>query len=71
MARIFKTGGIPFCWHCSKQLVRVKGGFIYAEVLDQDGNLHRVHKDCVSRVIGDGIKEYKREDVFIADGVDT
>jgi hypothetical protein len=57
MARIFKDGGIPFCWQCGRQLVRIKGGFIYANVIDQDGVIHRVHKDCVQFVIGDGIKE--------------
>lgn len=57
MARIFKDGGIPFCWHCSRQLVRIKGGFIFANVIDPAGVLHRVHKDCIAHVIGDGIKE--------------
>lgn len=60
MARTFKTGGVPFCWHCSKQLVRVKGGFIYAEVVDRMGTRYRVHKDCVSMVVGDGVKEVKQ-----------
>lgn len=57
MARVFKTGGIPFCWHCSKQLMRKKGGFYYALVEDQDGIQHRVHKDCVDDAIGFGIKK--------------
>lgn len=56
MARNFKDGGVPFCWHCSSQLVRVKGGFLFAIVIDQSGIEHRVHKDCVSRVVGDGVK---------------
>jgi hypothetical protein len=57
MARTFKTGGVPFCWHCSKQLVRITGGFIYSLVIDADGIEHRVHKQCVSMVIGDGVRE--------------
>lgn len=61
MARVFKNGGIPFCWHCSKQLVRIKGGFIYALVVDPDGIEHRVHKDCVALAVGDGIKEKRAE----------
>lgn len=48
------------CWHCSKQLVRVKGGFIFALVEDPVGNRMRVHKDCVRSVVGDGIKEVKQ-----------
>ena len=59
MARVFKTGGIPFCWHCSRQLMRKKGGFYYALVVDADGIKHRVHKDCVSDAVGHGIKEVK------------
>lgn len=57
MARVFKTGGVPFCWHCSRQLMRKKGGFYFALVVDRDGIEHRVHKDCVADVIGDGVKE--------------
>lgn len=59
MSRVFKDGGVPFCWHCGKQLVRIKGGFKFALVVDQDQNEHRVHKDCVKQVVGDGVKELK------------
>lgn len=37
MSRNFKDGGVPFCWHCSSQLVRIKGGFKFAIVVDRDG----------------------------------
>lgn len=53
----FKTGGVSQCWHCSRQLVRIKGGFKYAELIDVLGNVMRVHKDCVKQAIGDGVKE--------------
>ncbi len=59
-ARTFKTGGVPFCWHCSRQLVRIKGGFIFATLVDQIGNEHRVHKDCVQAAQGDGVREKKQ-----------
>lgn len=55
--RQFKSGGVSQCWHCSRQLVRIKGGFIYAEVQDPLGNVMRVHKDCVKLATGDGIRE--------------
>lgn len=55
--RQFKDGGVSQCWHCSRQLVRIKGGFKYALVRDPLGNQMRVHKDCVKLAIGDGIKE--------------
>lgn len=46
----------PFCWHCSKQLMRKKsGGFYFAVVCDPLGVNHQVHKQCVGPVIGDGI----------------
>ena len=56
MARTFKTGGVSFCWHCGKQLVRIKGGFIFTTLVDRIGNEMRVHKDCAPRAVGDGIK---------------
>ena len=52
--RTFKTGGISVCFHCQRQLVRVKGGFIFAEILDPDGHRIRVHKQCVRDAVGDG-----------------
>ncbi len=57
MAKTFKTGGVPFCWHCGKQLMRKKGGFYFALVGDPAGHEHRVHKDCLRLVLGDGIRE--------------
>ena len=57
MAKTFKTGGVPFCWHCGKQLMRAKGGFYFALVGDPAGHEHRVHKDCLRLVLGDGIRE--------------
>jgi hypothetical protein len=57
MAKVFKTGGVPFCWHCNRQLMRKKGGFYFALVSDPDGHEHRVHKDCLRLVLGDGIRE--------------
>jgi hypothetical protein len=55
----FKTGGISICFHCQKQLVRIKGGFIFALIADPLGNQIRVHKDCVRHAIGEGYKEVK------------
>lgn len=57
--KTFKTGGVSFCWHCNRQLVRIKGGFRYATVVDPLGYEHRVHIDCVKHAVGDGIKEKK------------
>lgn len=34
--------GPRFCWHCGMKLESV-----YAEVSDQIGNVHRVHKCCL------------------------
>lgn len=56
MARRFKTGGISVCFHCHRQLVRVKGGFLFALITDPDGNLLRVHKDCQKDAIGHGYR---------------
>jgi hypothetical protein len=41
-------------------LVRCKGGFIFALVVDPLLNEHRVHKDCLADALGDGIAEVKR-----------
>jgi len=62
MSRTFKDGGVPFCWHCSKQLMRKRGGFHFVIVIDQDHRQHRVHHDCVDRVIGDGVKRLEYEE---------
>lgn len=54
--RKFKDGGVSMCFHCQKQLVRIKGGFIFAEILDPDGHRIRVHKDCQERSVGHGYR---------------
>ena len=54
--RRFKTGGVSQCFHCCNQLVRVKGGFLFAEIVDPDGNRLRVHKQCQREAIGHGYK---------------
>lgn len=52
--RRFKDGGISICFHCQKQLVRIKGGFIFALIRDPDGHDIRVHKDCQKQAVGHG-----------------
>lgn len=59
--RKFKTGGVSICFHCQRQLVRVKGGFTFALIADPMGNEIRVHKQCVSQAIGHGYTEVKTE----------
>lgn len=56
MEKTFKTGGVPFCWHCGKQLMRKKDSFYFALVVDPAGHEHRVHKGCLRLVLGDGIR---------------
>ena len=56
MARKFTTGGISTCFHCGKQLVRIKGGFIFGHIVDPDGHIIRVHKDCLDQAVGHGYK---------------
>lgn len=58
--RRFKTGGISICWHCHRQLVRVKGGFLFAVITDPDGHELRVHKACVKDAIGEGYRAAQR-----------
>lgn len=50
---------VSHCWQCTKQLMRIKGGFIFALIRDPDGNHVRVHKDCVKHAIGHGYTEVK------------
>lgn len=57
--RKFKSGGISICFHCQRQLVRIKGGFIFALIKDPDGHLLRVHKQCVPDATGDGYTEHR------------
>jgi hypothetical protein len=57
--RKFKDGGISQCFHCHRQLVRIKGGFLYAVIEDPDGNPIRVHKACVEKAIGHGYKRLR------------
>ena len=54
--RKFKTGGISICFHCHRQLVRVKGGFIFALITDPDGHELRVHKECQPKAVGEGYR---------------
>lgn len=52
--------GNPRCWHCLNRLVYKKGGgFKFRLVQDPIGATHRVHLDCLDKVIGDGIKEVR------------
>lgn len=61
MTPIAVRNGNPRCWHCLNRLVYAKGGgFKFARVRDPLGGEHRVHHACLSRVIGDGIKEIKQ-----------
>ena len=52
--RTFKTGGVSQCFHCQRQLVRIKGGFLFALIRDPDGHELRVHKQCQGAAVGDG-----------------
>jgi len=48
--------GNPRCWHCLNRLVYQKGGgFKFRLVRDPIGNEHRVHFDCLEKVLGDGV----------------
>lgn len=54
--RKFKTGGISICFHCHRQLVRVKGEFLFELISDPDGNELRVHKMCQRHAVGEGYR---------------
>lgn len=58
-ARKFKDGGVSQCWHCSRQLVRKKGGFIFSLIRDPDGHELRVHKHCQEEAQGHGYVKVK------------
>lgn len=60
-ARKFKTGGVSQCFECQKQLVRIKGGFLFDEVTDPLGNVSRVHKQCLKLAIGHGYRAKSKE----------
>lgn len=63
MKKQFKVGGVSFCWHCSRQLMwKGKGEFSFALVVDPGGNEHRVHKNCLRFVLGDGVREVKQNE---------
>jgi hypothetical protein len=52
--------GNPRCWHCLNRLVyRKGGGFNFRLVRDPIGAEHRVHIDCLPKVLGDGVVEVK------------
>jgi hypothetical protein len=59
--RKFKDGGVSQCFHCQRQLVRIKGGFIFSEILDPDGHKIRVHKQCEEQALGYGYKRIPKE----------
>lgn len=54
MARKFLTGGVSQCFHCGRQLTRIKGGFIFALIKDPLGYPTRVHKGCQKDAATDG-----------------
>jgi hypothetical protein len=54
--RKFKNGGVSQCFECQKQLVRIKGGFHFSEVVDPLGNVSRVHKQCLTAAVGHGYR---------------
>lgn len=58
---VFKTGGVSTCFHCGRQLVRIKGGFISALIADPMGNKIKVHKQCVDQALGHGYTAVKSE----------
>lgn len=53
------SGAPSFCWHCNKQLVRVRGGFIFSLIRDPDGHELRVHKQCQDDAAGHGYTKVK------------
>lgn len=59
MTKRFKDGGISQCFHCQRQLVRIKGGFLFALIRDPMGNEIRVHKSCQKEAVGDGYTAIK------------
>lgn len=65
MAKLTKEQrGATLCWHCLKHLMWAKGGTVkFRLVIDPAGVEHRVHHECVKRVIGDGVREVKPQPV--------
>lgn len=59
--KTFKTGGVSQCFHCQRQLVRIKGGFTFSLIRDRDGHEIRVHKQCQAKAVGDGYTAIKDE----------
>lgn len=56
-----KKNGNPRCWHCLNRFVYKKGGgFIFEEVVDPIGHVHRVHLDCLKKVLGDGVRKVSK-----------
>ena len=46
--------GSSLCWHCLRQFhIKKGGGFKFRLVADPVGNKHRVHLDCLPRVLED------------------
>lgn len=61
MAKAQVDSGSPtFCWHCGRQLQRVKLRserlFYFELVKDQIGHVHRVHLACKVEAIADGAR---------------
>jgi hypothetical protein len=56
MATTMSSKGPSFCWHCKRDLVRVKGGFAFSLVRDPNGYDHRVHKQCLPDAVGHGYR---------------
>lgn len=51
-----------WCWHCNRQLMYKTGkgaGQYFAQVIDQIGNIHKVHINCVKAAAVDGVKEHR------------
>jgi hypothetical protein len=55
-AKKFKTGGVSQCFHCQRQLTRIKDGFIFSLIKDPAGHEIRVHKQCAPHAIGHGYR---------------
>ena len=63
MAKLTKEQrGATLCWHCFKHLMWAKGGSVkFKLVVDAGGTEHRVHGQCLSAVVGDGVREVQLE----------
>lgn len=56
--------GPTFCWHCGGKLQQARSGaWLYRQVRDPLGHLHRVHGVCLPDAVGDGIEEVPDNDM--------